>query len=145
MTDLEKNVTYQRLEDQIDWYDRKSQHNQWWYKKLKLTTIILAVSLPLVSAYLLAWVSGVFGVVIAIIEAVQTINQHHDNWFLYRSTCESLKHEKYLYLALAGPYEGVDNPQQVLAERLEKTVSQEHARWVDSKDRQQKARYNGPE
>jgi hypothetical protein len=41
---------------------------------------------------------------VLIVEAVQQLNQNQLNWIAYRSTCQSLKHEKYLYLAGAGPY-----------------------------------------
>ena len=44
------------------------------------------------------------------------------------ATAEALKHERYVYLACAGPYTG-DDRHTVLAERLEGTISQEHAKW----------------
>jgi hypothetical protein len=54
-----------------------------------------------------------------------------EHWITYRSTAEALKHERYLYLAQAGPYVGEDRHRQ-LAERLEGLVSQEHAKWTAS-------------
>ena len=51
---------------------------------------------------------------------------------MYRSTAEALKHERYLYLAAAGPYGG-DDRVRVLAERVEGLVSQEHAKWTESR------------
>jgi hypothetical protein len=41
-----------------------------------------------------------------------------------------LKHEKYLYLANAGPYATVAVAHALLAERIESLVSQEHAKWA---------------
>ena len=35
-----------RLEDQIAWYDAKSQHNQRWFKLLKVCQIITAAAIP---------------------------------------------------------------------------------------------------
>jgi hypothetical protein len=49
-----------------------------------------------------------------------------------------LKHEKYLYLAQAGPYAGADKPVVVLAERTESLISQEHAKWVSLQDQSRK-------
>jgi len=49
---------------------------------------------------------------------------------MYRSTCEYLKHGKYLFLASAGPYRNAENPATLLAERIETLVSQEHAKWI---------------
>ena len=52
----------------------------------------------------------------------------------YRSTAEALKHERYLYLAQAGPYADDDRRRQ-LAERLEGLITQEHAKWTASRSR----------
>jgi hypothetical protein len=43
------------------------------------------------------------GVLIDNFEGVVQLNQHQQNWITYRSTCEALRHQKYLYLANAGP------------------------------------------
>jgi hypothetical protein len=44
-----------------------------------------------------------------------------------------LKHEKYLFLALSGPYRDlkVGEALKLLAERIEEHTSAEHARWVE--------------
>ena len=65
---------------------------------------------------------GALGAAIAVLEGVQQINQYHANWISYRSTCEALKHEKYLYLGKAGPYAAVVAPSALLAERVELLV-----------------------
>jgi hypothetical protein len=43
---------------------------------------------------------------------------------------QTLAHEKFLYLARAGPYADAARPMALLAERVEGLVSQEHAAWV---------------
>lgn len=139
--------TMARLDDQIDWYDRKSSSNQQTYKVLKITVLIAAALLPLLSALPLPltppavpnWVLGAIGAIIAIIEGLQQLNQYHANWIAYRSTCESLKHEKYLYLAKAGPYAAAAEPHGLLAERIESLVSQEHAKWASAQETADKA------
>jgi hypothetical protein len=40
--------TWERLEDQIGWYDRKSSDNQRRYKRLKLLELAVAAALPVV-------------------------------------------------------------------------------------------------
>jgi hypothetical protein len=42
MTDATPSL--QRLDDQIDWYDKKSQHAQTWFKNLKLIQLISAAN-----------------------------------------------------------------------------------------------------
>jgi hypothetical protein len=68
------------------------------------------------------------------VEAVQQLNQYQTNWILYRSTCEALKHEKYLYLSTAGPYSTASDRKVLLAERVEGLVSQEHAKWTSNRE-----------
>ena len=124
--------TWERLEDQIGWYDGKSGMNQRRYKWFKLLEIAVAAALPVVAAvHSPVWVTGGLAAVIVVLEAVQHINQYQEHWITYRSTAEALKHERYLYLAQAGPYVGDDRHSQ-LAERLEGLISQEHAKWTES-------------
>jgi hypothetical protein len=75
-------------------------------------------------------VTGVLGILVTPFEGMLQLNRYHENWIRYRSTCESLKLEKYIFLANAGPYAGVDNPRAMPAEQVESLVSQEHAKWT---------------
>ena len=123
----------ERLEDQIAWYDRKSLKNQRTYKSIKVVEILAAAMIPLlapVEVREVRWVTAGLGVVITILEGLIQLNQYQQNWISYRSTCESLKHEKYIFLAHASPYANNPDPRALLAERVESLVSQEHAKWV---------------
>jgi hypothetical protein len=127
----EPSPAVERLEDQIGWYDRKSQHNQRWFKRFKLGQILLGAAIPVAAgASAPAEVVGGAGALIVVLEGVQQIQQYQQNWSAYRSTCERLKHEKYLHASRAGPYAAVPDPDVLLAERVEGLVSQEHAAWV---------------
>jgi Protein of unknown function (DUF4231) len=124
--------TWDRLEDQIGWYSRKSRENQRYYKWLKLLEIAVAASLPVVAAvHSPVWVTGGLGAVIVVLEGTQHLYQFQEHWITYRSTAEALKHERYLYLARAAHYAEEDRHSQ-LAERLEGLISQEHAKWTAS-------------
>lgn len=124
-----------RLREQIAWYDGKSQQNQRWYKRLKVTEIVTAAAIPFaasVSAPL--WFVGGGGAVIVVLESLQQLQQHQQNWITYRSTCERLKHEQFLFLAGAGPYSTAPDAEALLAERVEGLVSQEHAAWTSHRE-----------
>src|SRR4051812_33203832 len=124
-----------RLEDQIAWYDAKSQHNQRWFKLLKVCQIITAAAIPVAAgASAPAWLVGGAGALIVVLEGLQQLQQYQQNWITYRSTCERLKHEKYLFAARAGPYARVEDPEARLAERVEGLVSQEHAAWASHRE-----------
>jgi hypothetical protein len=124
--------TWERLEDQLGWYDRKSRDNQHRYQWLKLLELAVAAALPVVAGMRSPiWVTGGLAAVIVVLEGAQHLYQFQEHWITYRSTAEALKHERFLYLARAGPYVGEDRHTQ-LAERLEGLVSQEHAKWTAS-------------
>ena len=134
-----QDVTLDHLQDQIEWYDRKSGSNQKAFKYMKICTISAAAVIPVLARIeRLSWVTVGLGVFIVILEGLQQLNQYHSNWIAYRSTCESLKHEKFLYLAKAGTYATAGDPHALLAERIESMVSQEHAKWASSQEQAQK-------
>lgn len=124
---------FERLEDQIAWYDRKSLANQRTYKRIKVIEIMAAAAIPFLAGLKFPYVTmvtGGLGVLITVLEGLLHLNQYQENWIAYRSTCESLKHEKYTYLGKASPYANVPDPHALLAERIESLVSQEHAKWA---------------
>jgi hypothetical protein len=124
-----------RLEDQIARYDLKSQHNQRWFKALKICQIVVAAAIPVAAATSApVWLMGGGGALIVVLEGLQQLQRYQQNWTTYRSTCERLKHEKFLFLIRAGPYAAVPNPESLLAERVEGLVSQEHAAWVSQRE-----------
>ena len=123
----------ERLEDQIAWYDRNSLKNQRRYKRMKFVVIVSASVIPFLATFTrpeVRWITGGLGVLITVIEGVLQLNQYQQNWISYRSTCEALKHEKYVYLGKASPYAEATDPHALLAERVESLVSQENAKWL---------------
>src|SRR5882762_1973681 len=126
MADREQTVLA-RLDDQISWYDRRSNKNQWWYKCLRVASMVTTGLIPVLAAFgMPASVGGVFGFLAFVCEGLQQLNQYHGNWISYRSTAEALKHEKHLYQARAGHYRKVDDPVTLVAEQVESLVSVEH-------------------
>lgn len=127
-----------RLDDQITWYDLKSTKNQRAFKRTRIAEISAAALIPAVALispffhyselYFMLVISAL-AVLIVIFEIMLQINEYQENWKTYRSTCESLKREKYLYMAKAGPYAGIQDPRSMLAERVESLSYQEHAKW----------------
>jgi hypothetical protein len=143
---LSSDVTLQRLEDQIRWYSSKSRQARRTFKIIKVVEILAAAFIPFLGSLPfpglkphLVFVTGALGVLITILEGLLHLNQYQQNWTNYRSTAEALKHEKFLYLAHAGPYTGAANPQAQLAEHVEGLVSQEHSQWTSIQQQSAKA------
>jgi Protein of unknown function (DUF4231) len=131
----ENTATWARLEDQLDWYDRKSQRAQRDFKRLKVLQLVAAAVVPVVAAANAPpWITAGVGGVVLVLEGLQQLGQYQHNWITYRATCEALKHEKFLYLARAGNYAGSPDPTRLLAEQIEGLVSQEHAKWVSGRE-----------
>lgn len=131
------NVTMERLDDQIGWYEERSSWNQLRYRSLKIAVIVVAASIPVLSSFgpeaVPRWVLGALGALVAVIEGIQQVYQFHANWISYRATCEGLKREKFLYLAKAGPYASGESD-TLLAERIEGLMTQENTKWVSSQE-----------
>jgi hypothetical protein len=132
-----QDVTFERLEDQIAWYDSKSALNQRRFKWVKATQMIAAAAVSVIAAVDgPSYIPAALGALVVVLEGFQQLNQYQQNWITYRSTCEALKHEKYLFLARAGPYSVDTDARPILAERIEGLISQEHAKWTSSRQEQ---------
>lgn len=125
---------YPRLESQITWYDMRSVTAQRNFKLLKLCQIVVAAMIPVAALVQPnnTLVPGILGAVILVLEGIQELGMYRQNWQKYRSNCEALRHEKYLFLAGAGPFVDLedDERRRLLAERVEHLISQEHSNWV---------------
>jgi len=127
---------WHRLQEQLGWYDQKSMCCQRTYKRIQIGQIGLAILIPVMSFLpngCAKWATAIAGAAIALLEALQHMNQYSMLWIAYRSTAEHLKHEMYLFLSSAGPYRGLSKEECLvqLAERVEEHVSTEHANWFN--------------
>jgi hypothetical protein len=121
-----------RLEDQLAWYSLKARAARTTFKRIKMIEIVAAALIPFLTGQPwpgVAYIVGALGVLITVLEGILHLNQYQEHWSDYRNTAESLKHEKFLFLANAGPYANVPDPRIVLAERVEALISQENTQW----------------
>ncbi len=132
-----------RVDDQINWYDKKSSWNQRMFKLLQILQIIAAASIPILTGFITKDTEGMkhvvagIGALIAIISGVLSLYKFQENWIQYRTVSESLKHQKYLFLTKTYPY-NTDDATHVLVETVENLISQENSTW--SKYTQQKGK-----
>lgn len=124
-----------RLNDQMNWYDRKSRSYQCYYKFLTITLVTLAALIPvtaLLPGVYAKWIAAVFGALIAVVEAIRYVNRYASLWYCYRATAESLKREKYLFLSGAGRYKNLCESDLLvtLAQSVEDILSAEHTYWL---------------
>ena len=129
----DKQYIQQRLDKQKDWYSKNSQKNQNWHKRLQIIQIFSAVSIPFLASVIteqstLKFTTGGLGVLIAVITGVSALYKFDEKWIKYRTTAESLKHEKFLYETRVEPYDGAE-PFPILVKRVETLISQENSDW----------------
>ncbi|MEU8898080.1 DUF4231 domain-containing protein [Nocardia sp. NPDC048505] len=124
-----------RLVEQLSWYRAKSARAQRSYKTIKIVQLLVGATVPVVAALSApAWLTAGLAAVVVVAEGTEQLFQWHANWLRYRATTESLKQQKHLFLAGAGAYGGADR-RKVLAERVERIVSQETSAWVTEAER----------
>lgn len=121
-----------RVENQISWYGRKSRSNKMWFIIFQIATLIISASVPVFAIFssdMWARVTvAILGSTTAVTTGIVSLYQFREHWIDYRTTAESLKHEKYMYQTSTGPYAG-DASFEVLVERIEALVSQENTAW----------------
>lgn len=126
----------QRLDDQQHWYSVKSLINKKYYLRFKISTIILAVLIPLVSGLeefttlqiSTHLITGALGAVVAILSSVSGLLKFKDKWIHYRTASEQLKSEKYLWASKTAPYNRSD-AYHVLVSRVEAIIHAENGDW----------------
>lgn len=127
----EEDYLNQRLENQINWYDKKSIGCQKKYKWLKRLEILFATAIPVViSINPITIIVSILGGSIAFIEGWLSLSKYHENWIEYRRICELLRQEQYMYLTKSGVYNS-DHTLNYLVERVESIVSKENVNWAN--------------
>lgn len=123
-----------RLDWLICWYEREARRKNVAHKALRVTSIVAAAAIPVLAA---ASAQPVFGAIlggsVVALEAIQELFQFQRNHVTFATTKEALKRERALYLAAAGPYRrsNTQEPDRLLAERVETLVAVETAGWAD--------------
>lgn len=124
-----------RLEDQIKWYSKKGGINKKRYHTTMALTIVLSALIPLVAGLSQAigeftnYITGCMGVGVTILSSLMALYKYQEKWSSYRTTGETLKHEKYLYLTKTQPYTNAKTAFPLLVQRVENLISEENSVW----------------
>ena len=131
-----------RYEDQIDWYDRKAAWNQTLYRWLQWTIIGLAALSPILIELTrdlqsgpLPYLPTVTTAEVAILTAGLKTFQYQEHWINYRTTCETLRKERYFYEAGLGDYRDSRDKEALFVERVEALISRENTMWVSAQSK----------
>ena len=123
-----------RIDDQIDWYSKKSGTAKKYYQRIKALVIFISACIPVLAIIItkdeniVKIAVGVAGVLIVVLEGLLSHYKYKDIWLDYRMTAEILNREKILYLTSSGPYKKEKNFQSFV-ERAEAIMSAENKNW----------------
>lgn len=132
----EQEYIINRLDNQIAWYDTKSQLNKSRFTALRTAELVVAATVPFVVGLItpdlmpLKFLAQVLALLVVIIAGLISLYRFQELWFEYRTTSESLRHEKFLYETKAKPYD-IDQPFPLLVQRVEAQISRQHSVWLE--------------
>jgi hypothetical protein len=123
----------QRVDDQINYYDTQSKKSQSHYKLLARIQIISGALIPIVSGFSDSiiysdWIVAILGLAVTIATAFLALNKHQEHWINYRTTCETLKHMKHLFITGSSPYNESDSFNKFVND-IELMISKENSNW----------------
>ncbi|HSA85827.1 MAG TPA: DUF4231 domain-containing protein [Nitrospira sp.] len=112
LPELNKEFMRARWLELVIWMDGKAKESVWWYRRLRLATIIGGVIVPaLVSLNIGSDMQGlvqaltfIVSLVVALSAAVEEFFRYGERWRHYRQMTESLKSEGWQFLQLSGAY-----------------------------------------
>lgn len=130
----EEKYLKERVEDQIDWYCSKSITNKNYNYVFKALILFISASIPVLTGVLDTTivfnkvVIGSMGALITVITGIISIGKFQEKWTNYRTTSETLKHQKYLFVTQADPYVKEDSFKSFV-NTIESIISKENSDW----------------
>lgn len=123
-----------RVDDQIEWYDKKSMKAQKLYKRSQFAEIIISALIPVLTSFadlkFFLILIAIFGATISAIESLVRLYNLHEDWIEYRVTSELLKYHKNLYLTRSGLYnETEETIDSMFISNIENIISSENNKW----------------
>ncbi|MCB2213375.1 DUF4231 domain-containing protein [bacterium] len=122
-----------RVDDQIDWYNRKSTQFKRLFIWFQVIVIVSSSSIPVINIYgehpEAVLIVSILGALIAILSSMISLLSFREHWVEYRTVCETLKHEKLLYQTRTDPYDNGEARFNLFVQNVETLISQEHTKW----------------
>ena len=130
----EKQYIKDRVDDQFNFFDKKSESSQRKYRVWRVILIILSVSIPFLTLLTewqqnIKYIVAATGVLIGAIEGFLGLYKFQEDWVNNRKAAESLKREKFLFLTKAGAYKN-EGAFDLFVSRIEGILSQENKNWA---------------
>ncbi|GAB3659683.1 hypothetical protein GCM10028791_33180 [Echinicola sediminis] len=130
----EQEYIEERVDAQMNWYERKATSNKSWFVWKEGLTIVFAAMIPFFAGLggqseVFKLVIAILGVLVTVMTGLGSILKLEKKWIEYRTTAESLKHEKYLYLTRASPYDRDEEAFPSFVAKVESLIQKENSYW----------------
>jgi hypothetical protein len=121
----------ERWQSQRDYYSRKAARSKKWHQSLQVFVALSAVAIPvlLVIPEMPKIIPAIMSGLVAAATALENVYHFGDDWRNFRQTLESLKRERALYDAAAGPYGSPKTAFRRFVERSENIIAEETGRY----------------
>lgn len=149
LPELNKQFLRARWLDQVIWMEQRALDALWWYRVLRLATIIGGVIVPaLVSLNVtgggemaIKFLTFSVSLVVALSAAVEEFYRYGERWRHYRGMVESLKSEGWQFLQLSGAYgnQTHEDAYPAFAARVEELSREEVKQYMTQVARDKKA------
>ena len=127
---------HQRLEDQIDYYEKKSSQNKKVYYALSIAAISANAMIPVVSVFLLSatipkLIITLLSAVAAMVSSILILFNARELWAKYRLNASRLQAFRLQYYTRSGIFAGMDDEQAFLrlVEVSEQQMQEENSDW----------------
>ena len=128
----------ERYEDQCLWYTSKASINKSRYYAFQALTIVfsgiatlsvaLGIYFPEINWLRLLAVTMTASV--TVLASLQRVFRFQENWIEYRNTAESLRKERYLYMARLDEYATAESSDKLFVARVEGLISRQNTVWT---------------
>ena len=128
----EEEYIRERLDEQTQWFSRKSAENQKKYKRYRKAQSICILLVPVLSlfpCFSVRIAAALCGLLAAYLQFACQLDQYHELWRCYRLACERLKHEKLLCQTGTGAYADKSMRFQLLVEATESIIAATNTDW----------------
>lgn len=131
----EEQYLSERVEDQINWYSKKSTINKTYYLCANALVIVFAALIPFFAGFAkeYTWLNfpiGVLGVLTAVATGLSSLYKFQEKWTTYRITAEALQREKVLFQTTTSPYDIGSQSFNVFVQNMEGIMNNENTVWT---------------
>ena len=138
----QRNYLENRWEGQKKYYSKNASYNKKKFHMLQIIVILSGALIPIVNTIdfgdnstlindEIRIASSILGGVVLVAASILQLIKYQENWIQYRTTSESLKKEKQLFLYEIGDYDIADSKVRfkLFVERIESSLSTQNTRF----------------